>query len=56
MFLISLCSLPPHSALSHTHTPPPALPIIIIVFSSPNLWGDILGKMRQVYMKCKLVM
>lgn len=43
--------------LSHI-LPPPALPIIIIVtvFSSSNLWGDILGKMRQVYIKCKLLM
>lgn len=52
MFVISLFPL---SFLIHTF-PPPTFPIIIIAFSSPDLWGGILGKMRQVYMKCKLLM
>lgn len=56
MFVTSLFTL---SFLTHTF-PPPTFPIIIIIiiiaFSSPNLWGDISGKMRQVYIKCKLLM
>lgn len=54
MFVISLFPL---SFLIHTFLPP-TFPIIIIIiaFSSPDLLEDILGKMRQVYMKCKLLM
>lgn len=55
-------SLFPLSSLIHIF-PPSTFPIIIIIvittiisFSSPDLLGDILGKMRQVYIKCKLLM